>query len=203
MFACIHSRSVSKAIAEDDAVSSSLVDLGFTFSPLVERTSAETVTFDVAGQDLLFGRMAEADHQQSMNIAAAIQHRARRLKLKVSVSLAANPDTAIHAARAFEGVTIINAGDELLHLGPLLIKQLDCSLVAVDPKQAAEIHETLALWGVRTFRALAELPSLKYPSPSAVRARRISAGGESAVVIASACSRSAIPCGTRRKMKLL
>jgi protein ImuB len=133
--------------------------LAFTFSPLVEQTRADTVVFDVAGQDLLFGRVTQAHDAGDVRsqLAKAIAQRARQ-KVKANISIAANPDVAIHAARSLPVMTIINAGDELTHLGPLSIKQLDCSLAAVDPCQAAEIYETLTLWGVRTFRDLAELP---------------------------------------------
>jgi protein ImuB len=151
MFACIHSRSVSS----DSAVSSALVDLAFTFSPLVEQTSADTVVFDVAGQDLLFGRAANV---QLSGIANAIVQRARQVKVKANVSLAANADAAIHAARLLSEMTIINEGDELMHLGRLSIKQLDCSLANVEQSKAEEIYETFAFWGVRTFCDLAELP---------------------------------------------
>ena len=151
MFACIHSRSVSS----DSATSTALVDLAFTFSPLVEQTSADTVVFDVAGQDLLFGRVA---HAQLSGIANAIAQRARQVKVKANVSIAANADAAIHAARLLSEMTIVNEGDELLHLGRLSIKQLDCWLASVEQSRAEEIYETFALWGVRTFRDLAELP---------------------------------------------
>jgi protein ImuB len=156
MFACIHSRSVSG----DSPSSSALVDLAFTFSPLVEQTSVDTVVFDVAGQDLLFGRVANThgDGDLWSRLAKAIAQRARQVKVKTSVSIVANADAAIHAARLLSEMTIINAGDELRHLGPLSIKQLDCSLAAVEQSKAQEIYETFALWGVRTFRDLAELP---------------------------------------------
>jgi hypothetical protein len=59
MFACIYSRSVPKSQqksgGERAEVGSPLIDLAFTFSPLVEQTSAEAVVLDVSGQDLLFG----------------------------------------------------------------------------------------------------------------------------------------------------
>jgi protein ImuB len=155
MFACIHSRSVSN----DSASGSALVELAFTFSPLVEQTHADTVVFDVAGQDLLFGQVTHAHDAGDVlsRLANAIAQRARQ-KVKANISIAPNPDVAIHAARSLPAMTIINAGDELVHLGPLSIKQLDCSLAAVDPDKAADIYETLTLWGVRTFRDLAELP---------------------------------------------
>ena len=91
-------------------------------------------------------------------LANAIAQRARQVKVKVDMAIAANPDAAIHAARLLPSMTIINAGDELRHLGALSIKLLDYSLAAVGPDKAAEIQATWELWGVRTFRDLAELP---------------------------------------------
>ena len=54
MFACIHSCSVSGAGASE-----ALVELAFTFSPLVELTRADTVVFDIAGEFDL--KVVEAD----------------------------------------------------------------------------------------------------------------------------------------------
>ena len=108
MFACIHCRSVSN----DGAKSSALADLAFTFSPLVEQTSADTAVFDITGQDLLFGKH---ERDVTTSIAQAIRQRARQMKINLNVSLAVNPDVAIHGARSFAGITIIDAGDELLH----------------------------------------------------------------------------------------
>src|SRR2546421_9460147 len=104
MFACMHSRIVCESSAEGDSMSSALVELAFTFSPLVEQTSADTVVLDVAGQDLLFGQTGKiAGGKNALNnIAKEIVRRANQLNLNVNVSLAANPDAAIHAARAFK-----------------------------------------------------------------------------------------------------
>ena len=138
-----------------------LVELAFTFSPQAEQTSADTIVLDVAGQDLLFGEMAVPANDENnvmSNIADAIVRRANDLHLTVNVAVAVNADAAIHAARSFEGIKIIDPGDELLHLGALSIKSLDYSLAAVDEKRAEEFHETFALWGVRTFGDLAKLP---------------------------------------------
>jgi protein ImuB len=164
MFACIHGRTVSKLPAENDLESASLVDLAFTFSPLVEQTDANTVVFDISGQDLLFG---EADTSEiatrdaamvsANNIASEIVRRAKEMNLMINFSAAANPDASIHAARSFHGTTIINIGDEGL-LGTLSIKQIDFSLAGIDDQRAAEIQETFSLWGVHTFGDLARLP---------------------------------------------
>src|SRR5437764_6230427 len=161
MFACIHGRSVSESAADRGAMILTLVELAFTFSRLVEQTSADTIVLDDEVQDLLFGEMAVPPNDESnvmRNIANAIVQRANHLHLTVNVAMAANADAAIHAARSFKGVTIIDAGDELLHLGTLSIRSLDYSLAAVEEKRAEEFHKTFALWGVRTFGDLAKLP---------------------------------------------
>jgi protein ImuB len=165
MFACIHGRSVSKLPAENGLDISSLVDLAFTFSPLVEQTTADTVVFDISGQDLLFGEAStsgidarDAAIASANNLMNEIVHRAKELSFAINVSVAANPDASIHAARSFNGTTIINIGDEGLRLGTLSIKQIDFSLAGIDGQRAAEIQETFSLWGVRTFGDLARLP---------------------------------------------
>ena len=164
MFACIYSRSLAEwrqkradTSAETD---SPLVDLAFTFSPLVEQKSADTVVLDVSGQDLLFGSPNGSSDQVAscVNKAHEIFRQSTVAGLKVNVAVAANVDVAIHAARLIEGVTVIPAGDETLVIGPLSIKQIDHSLAAIEEKRAAEIQETFALWGLRTFGDLARLP---------------------------------------------
>jgi protein ImuB len=167
MFACIYGRSVPVAASADanDMAQPVLVELAFTFSPLLEQTTADTVVLDIAGRDLMFGLpeaagelAGDSDLASAHNLAMEIARRARQLNLRVNVSAAANPDAAIHVARSFKGPTIVKAGDELFHLGPLSLKKLDYSLAGIDPHRAEEIQETFALWGVRTFSDLARLP---------------------------------------------
>jgi len=165
MFACIHGRSVSKLPAQNGGDNSSLVDLAFSFSPLVEQTTGDTVVFDISGQDLLFGESVtseidarDAAMASANNIANEIVRRAQELSLTINVSAAMNPDASIHAARSFNGTTIIKIGDEGLRLGTLSIRQIDCSLAGIDGQRAEEIQETFSLWGVRTFADLARLP---------------------------------------------
>ena len=169
MFACIYGRSVSETVpsgAEKEEPSSPLVDLAFSFSPLVEKTSEDTVVFDISGQNLLFGipNKSAADGsstdetQVALRLAREISRQAGRLNLKVNVAIAASPDAAIHAARAFKGSTVIPAGEETSRLGALSIKRLDHSLAGVEEKRAEEILETFTFWGVRTFSDLADLP---------------------------------------------
>jgi protein ImuB len=153
-----------------------LADFAYAFSPLVEETSPDTAVIDVEGCALRFGSAYE------LAVEIAKQAKAKGsggLGCKVNVALAANPDTAIYAARNFKGLTFIAAGEELTALGELPIEKLVSSPMSnvqgpkskdqtslakqtldighwtLDPK---EILETLKLWGVRTFRDFAELP---------------------------------------------
>src|ERR1041384_831734 len=166
MFACVYGRDVLSASAADQKTPnkfSPLVELAFTFSPLVEETATDTVVFDASGQDLLFGR-AQVAHEPDLksgsmrNVGNEIVRRASELNLPVNVAMAASPDVAIHAARCLKGLTIIDPGDELSRLGSISIKNLDYSLAQVEPDHAEQIQETFALWGIRTFADLARLP---------------------------------------------
>ena len=158
MFACICGQVSPKSGSSDDARQALLIDLAFTFSPFVERTFVDTVVLDISGDELLFSLQSQAEVNWTRSLGDEIARRAAESGLKVNVSVAANPDVAIHAARAFKGVTVVAAGAELSQLGHLSIKLLDYSLAGIDQKKAEEIGETLALWGIRTFIDFAELP---------------------------------------------
>ena len=130
MFACLHGPG-------------NLTSLAFEFSPAVEATSADTVTFDVGGLDRLFGL--------PQDVAAAIARRVRECGIKANLALAANPDAAICAARGFSGVSLIPYGDEGKFLGTL-------SLAVLAP--SPELVETLERWGIRSFHQMGALPPL-------------------------------------------
>jgi protein ImuB len=136
--------------------SHALAEFAYAFSPLVEEVDPNTVVMDVEGCALLFGSPYELAKQIAKQ---AKLKRPEGLGCKVSVALAANPDAAIHAAKFCRGVTFTAPGEELTCLGALPLKALQCSLVGIEEKQAAEILGTLGLWGVRTFKEFAELPS--------------------------------------------
>ena len=147
MFASIHGQNIQPEV--------SLAEFAYTFSPLVEETAAESVVIDVEGCALRFGSAYELADQ----IAKQAKSKAPGgLGCKVNVALAANPDAAIHAAKFCEGVTFTAPGEELTCLGSLPLTALQYSLVDIEKKRAAEILETLKLWGVRTFKEFAELP---------------------------------------------
>jgi protein ImuB len=122
----------------------------YAFSPLVEETAENTVVLDIEGCGLLFGSPRQ--------IAKEIARHAARQGLKVRVAIAQNPDAAIHAARCFAGITIIPSGCEAKRLGELPVEALDATLARVEADRAAEILETLELWGIRSFHDFAALP---------------------------------------------
>ncbi len=134
MFACLHG-------------TGNLTALAFEFSPIVEATGvfhgADTVTFDVAGLDRLFGL--------PQDVAAAIARRARECGVKANLALAGNPDAAICAARGFSGVSLIPHGDEGKFLATLPL-----ALLLPTP----QLLETLERWGIRRFQEMAALPPL-------------------------------------------
>jgi protein ImuB len=147
MFASIYGQNIPPEV--------SLAEFAYTFSPLVEETAADTVVIDVEGCALRFGSPYELADQIGKQ---AKSKESGGLGCKVNVALAANPDAAIHAAKFCEGVTFTAAGEELTCLGGLPLNALQWSLAGIEEKRAAEILETLKLWGVRTFKEFAELP---------------------------------------------
>jgi protein ImuB len=148
MFACIHVWKLPAAL--------SLTDFAYGFSPVVEEVRPGTAVIDVDGCELLFGSAYE--------LANEIAQRAQKsqteggLETTVSVAVAANPDAAIHAATHLKGITFVSPGEELTCLGDFPVERLDYSLVSIEKEVAAEILETLRLWGVHTFADFAALP---------------------------------------------
>lgn len=166
MFASIYGRTVPNGGSYAGDGQAMLIDLAFTFSPLVEQTSVDTVVLDIAGQDLLFGPAVNpitaiddnTEIESARALATEIVRRANQLGCEVNVSVAANPDTAIHAARSLSGVFVIPAGRESIQLGRLSLRMLDYSLAGIEPERVGEIGETLELWGLSTFSDFARLP---------------------------------------------
>ena len=140
----------SRSVALEKTAHAALMDLGWSVSPRVEDTAADTIVLDLAGLSSLLG--SEED------IAERLIEGASLLGLTVRVAISSNLETAIHAARGFAGMTLIPAGEEAKSLGGLPV----CVLVALDGLSArTEILETLDSWGVRTCEALAALPVLE------------------------------------------
>src|SRR5882672_3442985 len=156
MFACLHGQCIpTSPSAGANRESHYLAEFAYAFSPLVEETAPDLAVIDVEGCALRFG--------SSYELANEIARQAKSKKpgglgCKVDVALAANPDAAIHAAKFCGGVTFTAPGEELTCIGNLPLKALQYPLVGVPEDQAAEILETLQLWGVRTFKEFAALP---------------------------------------------
>jgi protein ImuB len=145
-----------------DHAKARLLALAFEFSPVVERSAADAVTFDASGLDRLFGL--------PQDVAAAVARRAAESRVKTSIAIASNPDAAICAARGFSGVSMIPYGDEAKFLGELPI-----GLLAPSP----ELQETLERWGIRRFRELGALPPLGIAErlgPEGLRLRELARG---------------------------
>jgi protein ImuB len=136
MFACLH-------LVSEGAPTGAAVELASHFSPLVEDVSAHTALCDISGLARLLGAPEQ--------IAGLMAERAAALGLQVNIAIAANPDTALLAARYLHGPTIIAPGREAEALGPLSIHTLAAS---------AECLETLERWGITTLRELGKLPPL-------------------------------------------
>ena len=179
MFVCIYSQSIPDGV--------SLPEFAYAFSPLVEETNENTVVLDVEGCEVLFSSAYELGNEI---VRRAIRPKqAGGLGHKINVAIAANPDAAILAARSFKGLTFISPGEELTGLGDLPIeallspmskaqrptsqklnrqtlnsgtneKVLDFGLWTLELNRWQEIRETLRLWGIRTFRDFAVLPTV-------------------------------------------
>ena len=126
-----------------------LLECAQAFSPRVEETAADTALIELAGLEPLFGPPQKMAHE--------LARRVREQGLEARVAVASNPDAAVHAARGFPGITFLPAGREAATLGPLPLETL-----FPDPRAEAaqQLLETFDRWGVRTFRALAALPSV-------------------------------------------
>jgi len=129
--------------AQEKAAHAALLDVGWSVSPRVEDTAADTIVLDLEGLASLFGT--------DENIARELAQRTTRVGVIPHVAVASNIDVAVLAARGFAGITIIPAGEESARLGSLSIRTL-----ATD----VEVLETLERWGVDCLRALAALPVL-------------------------------------------
>lgn len=136
--------SVIKRVQEqEDIAQSELLDCAYRFSPDVEVTDAGTIIFDLAGSERLLGT--------GKTIAQIILAEVTGRGFESNVSLASNPDTAHYAARGFKGITVIDPSDEARRLSTLPIEVLGVE---------EDVLETLHAWGIRTFKALADLPSV-------------------------------------------
>ena len=128
--------------AQEAAAHVALLDCAYTVSPRLEDAAADTVLLDLTGLERSLG--------SPENIAHRLGQQASGRGLEAHIAVAPNPDAARHAACGFFGITLIAPGEEAGRLSCLPVEVL-----APPP----EMLETLHRWGVRTFRALAALPT--------------------------------------------
>lgn len=128
--------------AQEAAAHAALLDLGFSYSPRVEDEAIDTLILDLQGLGSLLGSQEQ--------IADTLAESASQLGFEGRVALAPNPQTAVYAARCRRGITLISPGEELERLGDLSLEVLGLQ---------TDMLETLDRWGIRTFRALAALPT--------------------------------------------
>jgi protein ImuB len=117
-----------------------LIECARAFSPHIEENPPDSVIFDARGLETLHGPPA--------NLAKEIEC---RIGIPASIAIASNPDTALHAARGFRGVTVIAAGKEAE-----AIASLPLNLLRGTPETAELLH----LWGIHTFGDFGRLPPL-------------------------------------------
>src|ERR1017187_2278009 len=114
--ACSHIVLRCRSQLQEDAAHAALLDCAQSFSPRVEDIECDTILIDLAGLEPLFGPLPK--------IARDLAQRASDLGLESNVAVAANPDTAVIAARGFSGVTLIPHGKEAEQLGGLPVEVL-------------------------------------------------------------------------------
>jgi protein ImuB len=132
-----------RSLDSEHAAQIALVNCGNSFSPRVESTCPGTVILDLSGTEKLFGN--------SEHIACKVSATAAEQGFDLRVAVAANPDTAMYAARGFAGITIIPTHHEAECLA-----SLDVGILPTTPA----VLEILDGWGIQKLRALAALPEI-------------------------------------------
>jgi nucleotidyltransferase/DNA polymerase involved in DNA repair len=159
-----------RSLLQEQAAHAALMDCACAMSPRVHGQAPDTVLVDIDGLERLFGPPAK--------IARELARRAGELGMEVNVGVAANVETAIHAARGFAGTTVIPRGREAERLAELPVE----ILFDMREERAQERLDTLERWGVRTFRALALLPEVALAQrlgEAGVRLRKLARGESS------------------------
>jgi protein ImuB len=130
--------------SQEKTAHAALLDMGWSISPRVEDTAADTIVLDLDGLTSLFG--------SDENIARQLERRLAAVGLVARIAVASNIEMAILAARGFPGITVIPADEELQRLSGLPVHILSTT---------QEVLEILERWGVNTLQALAALPVLQ------------------------------------------
>lgn len=145
---------------QEASAQAALLDVASAFSPRVEDTAPGLVVLDLDGLERIFGPVAK--------IARDLARRCSDIGLESHVAVATNPDCAVHAARGFNGVTVIPEGREAERLATLPVDVLTVMALPQfenkksKPKNDAvpDLLNTFESWGVRNLRSLAALPEV-------------------------------------------
>ena len=162
MYACVY----VPALADEQMVV--LRACAEAFSPNVE-FNREMAIIDIRGLRALYGCPE--------SIGKAIAERVA--DLGASVGIAANPHSAIAAARGFVGLTVIPPGEE-----GRVLSGLPLSLLSPDE----ETQQTLNDWGIRNFAELAALPEdgiAERLGSAGVRLRQMARGMDARPIVPS------------------
>jgi protein ImuB len=130
-----------RLVVQEESAQSALLDCAFSFSPRVESTAPGIVTLDIDGLENLFGPPGK--------LGCALVEHAGSMGFDTNTAIASNPDAALIAAQGILGVTVIPEGKEAAFLSHLPVEVLPLS------REQAEILDS---WGIRTCRALTQLP---------------------------------------------
>ncbi len=160
-----------------------LLDVAHAFSPRVEDTAVDTLVLDLSGLERLHGTVRKMGSDLAERITA--------VDMEANIAIAANPDAAMHAARGFNGITIIPPGKESQRLGVLPVQILldafaisshelnERSRAREREKLREQMLDTLEQWGVRDLRTLGTLPEHALASrlgDAGVKLRRLALG---------------------------
>lgn len=139
-----------RSASQEASAHAALLDCAWKISPRVKDGQPEegqdfidAVLLDLFGCEKLFG--------SAEKIARDLQRAASEVGLAANVAVAANPLTALSAARGFPDITVIPQGEELAYLAKLPLEALRTPFLFV---------ETLHRWGVRTCAEFAALPEI-------------------------------------------
>jgi protein ImuB len=141
----------TRSESHEKSAHAALLDCAQSFSPEVEDTAPDVVLLDLAGLESLLGPLPK--------IARDLAQRVSQIGLQANIAVAANPDTALLAARGFCGVSLIPQGCEEERLGDLSVDVL-LEGFSSDTQESARWVETFDRWGIRKLRSLAALPSV-------------------------------------------
>jgi protein ImuB len=173
-----------RSAEQEKSAHSALLDMAFGFSPRVEDTADDRLLLDLTGLERLHGAASTMARELALRVNSA--------GLEANIAIAANPDSAMHAACGFTGTTVIPAGEEARRLGVLplhvLLDSFDMphakksNAFAREREQLREqMLDTLERWGVRDFRTLALLPEHALASrlgEAGARLQRLARGAE-------------------------